>query len=215
MKINFLTSVTIAALLLASACDDDPAKPAVDPPPYQNLSQKGHVLKNLELSYNLRQISEYTKLLDDNFIMYFSSGDVSGGNTPAQWGRADEITAHTNLFNQSYVNGTWPSVTEILLDVEWEDDLAWIEIEPLTAPGEKWYVATLYYDFQLDLGPAFHLINGPGAKAQFTVRNAGTENAPRWQLVEMRDLDGEVAALRASSGTEQYSWGHVKAIYRP
>ena len=46
----------------------------------------------------------------------------------------------------------------------------------------------MFYDFQIDVEPDMTYINNPGAKAQFTIRNAGTEEAPLWKLVEFRDL---------------------------
>lgn len=221
MKNNFLAGVTIAVLLLAPACEDD-CIDCTPPPPsqYQDLSQKGHVLINLELAYNNRAISEYTKLLDATFTMFFSAGDFGSGSTPEQWGREDEVSANTNLLNPSYVDtdpsdGIQPRCVGVSLDVKWEDVVQWQEIDSPNVPGEKWYTTTLIYAFQFDIEGDWHLINNPGSRAQFTVRNiiAGTDQAPRWQLVEMRDLGSDVVARGASRSTEASSWGQIKALY--
>jgi hypothetical protein len=197
-------TLSIALCLgLVVACEDDPVKPPGDDSWYQKLSQRSHVLNNLEVAYSRRHINKYIELLDQNFTMFFSSGDVGNGRTPEQWGRADEIAANTNLFDANYVDqdpsdGIQPRCTKITLDVEWEDGVTWQEIEPATAPGEKWYTATTFYSFKFDIEPDIYLINNPGSKAQFTVRNSGTDGDPHWQLVEFRDLDNEVAASASS-----------------
>jgi hypothetical protein len=205
-----------------SACDEDPVVcddcvPGHDDPP---TPTRVSVLNNLEIAYNRRDIDKYIELLDEDFAMFFSSGDVRDGRTPEQWGRADEVAANTNLFNDEYVDqdpsdGIQPRCTKITLDVKWEDGVLWQEIEPASAPGEKWYTATIFYNYQFDVEPDLHLINHSGSKAQFTVRNAGTDAELHWQLVEMRDLDGEVAASTSSRGTARTTWGQVKALYRP
>jgi hypothetical protein len=48
----------------------------------------------------------------------------------------------------------------------------------------------VFYEFKFDMEPDDTYIAVPGARAQFTVRNTGTEDAPLWKLVEMRDLGG-------------------------
>jgi hypothetical protein len=202
-------------LVLAMACEDDGVTPPPPPSAYKDLSQREHVLANLELAYNRRELENYEDVLDENFAFFFYIGDV-GGDIPAQWGWTDEVAAHTNLFNPGYVDtdpsdGTMPACKKTALDLKWEEGVQWQEIPQLN--GEDWYATTVFYNFQFDIGEYDHLVNNPGSKAQFTVRNAGTEEDPRWQLVEMHDLDQDLRS-RTAAGTEQSTWGSVKAIYR-
>jgi hypothetical protein len=99
------------------------------------------------------------------------------------------------------------------MDILFEDGVAWTEVFP--PGGETWYMTTVFYEFKFDMEPDHTYISVPGARARFTVRNAGTEDAPLWKLVEMRDLgaDGLFSTV-ASGGTEATTWGAIKAVYR-
>ncbi|MDH4038545.1 MAG: hypothetical protein OEX18_13785 [Candidatus Krumholzibacteria bacterium] len=191
------SSVLCAFVVLAaltSSCIFDPKKDDGPPPPptgdYKDLTNRSDVLFNLQKSYNDRNMTEYERILDDNFTFFLSDGDVNGG-LPVQWGRRDELDANTNLFSRTVPPGaTWPLCTSIQMDVQFEAGLQWVEVIPDAAPDETWYTTTCFYDFQIEVEPDTKYIPYPGAKAQFTVRNAGTDSNPRWQLVEWRDLGG-------------------------
>ena len=196
-------------------CFDCACDPAYCPEKFENLSQKWHVLNNLELAINQRRLDRYNELLDENFTFFLASSDVGGG-LPAQWDRTVEINANTNLF-ASDPPDPLPRCKDIDLDIHWEDAegkpvVTWIEIT--TPGGETRYTTTVFYDFQVDVEPDLTYINNPGSKAQFTVRNAGTEEVPLWKLVEMHDLGGPELVARRSSSTAQSTWGQVKALYR-
>jgi hypothetical protein len=201
------------ALTGSVACEDDPERTIIDGEEnYHALTQRADVLHNLELAYNRRNVAKYEELLDPSFTFFVAPGDVSQG-LPEQWGWADEATIHARLFDNNY-SGTALRCEKIMLDVLFEDGVTWVEVEPLSSPGEKWYVATVLYVFRFDMEWDYHLISSPGAKAQFSVRNAGTDEAPRWQLVEMRDLSNESFGAYSSRSTETATWGKVKALYR-
>jgi hypothetical protein len=193
LKRPFLTVLVIAMVATTASCIFDPDPPGKVPPPpsqkFQNLSEKWHVLNNIELAYTKRVIGKYDELMDESFTFFLSTGDVGGG-LPAQWDRTTEYTTNDNLFAQE-PPGDLPRCKDIDMDVHWENNdgdptVVWIEIT--TPGGEKWYTTTVFYDFQIDVEPDMTYINNPGAKAQFTIRNAGTEEAPVWKLVEFRDL---------------------------
>jgi hypothetical protein len=156
---------------------------------YQPLTTKVAVLNNLEVAYNQRKILEYEKILDLGFTFFLSEGDVNGG-LPVQWDRGEEISANTNLFSRDEdPQGRWPLCTSIQMNVIFDPaSIQWVEVIPDAAPDETWYTTTLFYEFQIDVKPDTQFIPIPGAKAQFTVRNAGTESNPKWQLIEWRDL---------------------------
>jgi hypothetical protein len=94
---NTLVSSLIAAtaLLLACADEENPVITDDGQQSFQNLTQREHVLNNLELAYNERRFTPYDALLDPNFTFFFSPGDV-GGNIPDQWGRAEELGVASN-----------------------------------------------------------------------------------------------------------------------
>jgi len=185
---------------------DDPVAPT---PKIPEPSTPGGVLTKIESAYNKRRIDWYNGVLDQNFTFYLAPGDVVG-NMPDSWNRADEIDLNTRLFDRNYT--TLPCQS-IYMDIRLEDGLSWVELTPESAPTETWYQITLYYDFKFDISPNTFIPN-TGSKAVFTVRNAGTDEAPHWQLVEMRDLGGDPLINATAAGTEPTTWGGVKVMYR-
>jgi len=77
------------------------------------------------------------------------------------------------------------------MDIRAEEGVSWTQFNPASAPSETWYSTTLFYDFKIQIDPNTY-IPLPGAKAVFTVRDAGPRGkyAHHWQLVEFRDLGG-------------------------
>jgi hypothetical protein len=206
------------ALVTISACEDDPTSP---PPPGSqagqlDLTQKWHVLNNIEYAYKTRRPDVYDELVDQNFTFFFAPGDV-GGNIPEQWGRPDELSATTALFNSNLQTGPPyddPYCRSIRLDMQYDKDtMTWVEVVPDDFPNERWYVATVFYTFTFEVWPDITYIPQNGARAQFTVRNSGTDQQPRWELAEFRDLGGETTA-KTSMATQAQTWGAVKALYR-
>ena len=209
--------VLTAGLAMAAACDDDPTSPPPPPPPsgqkFENLTQKWHVLNNLERAYNKRSIGKYDELLDDNFTFFLTPGDVGGG-LPPQWGRAEEVQYNTDLLNANYAGSN--RCKAVFMDLLFEPDkIQWTAMTPASALDETWYFATIDYRFRFDFEPDTQYESATDASAQFTVRNAGTDAAPHWKLVEFRDLGG-AQALRSivRTATQTSTWGQVKAIYR-
>jgi hypothetical protein len=181
-----------------SSCLLDPKEGPGDPPPVQNLkrenlSQKWHVLNNIEYAYQKRDRSVYDELIGQDFTFFFAPGDV-GGNIPEQWGRVDEVDATGRLFasnNQAGDPPPDPVCRSIRLDLQYDKDtMQWVEIIPEDFPDEVWYTATVFYTFTFEVDPDITFIPQNGARAEFTIRNAGTTEAPRWELVAFRDLGG-------------------------
>lgn len=194
------------------ACEDDDPVAVVPDSDFQNLTTRGAVLNNIEVANNKRNLVKYEELLDDNFTFFLAAGDVGGG-LPPSWARADEVALHTNLFDPNFDS---PRCTGIEMNLVLENGVIWAEITtPPSAPSETWYTTTVFYNFKFLVEPDTQYISLPASKAQFTVRNAGTEDAPRWQLVEMHDLSDESSfAENSAVVTEQSTWGQVKAIFR-
>jgi hypothetical protein len=211
----------IIATGLFGACDEnelncydccDVCPPPPSPREFKTLTEREHVLNNFELSYNQRKIARYDELLDSTFTFYFSPGDV-GGNIPEKWGRVDELSVATRLFDSSLNQPPYPTCRSIRIDLKYESGVQWVEVPSPDPPGEIWYSTTVYYEFVFEIEPDMTYIAVPGSQAQFTVRNAGTEDAPQWRLVEWRDLVSNLAALQRAVGTSPSTWGDIKALY--
>jgi hypothetical protein len=215
-KLLVLSCFLAAAALIACGEEGDIHQPRTPrAPEFQDLSETWHVLNNIELAYTKRRIEKYEQLLDENFTFYLANGDVGNG-VPASWDRGLEIMAHMHLF-ASDPPGDLPRCKDIDVDIMWEDNdgkpnVVWVEV--VTPSDETWYMTTVFYDFTFDVEPDLIFIPRPGSKASFTVRNAGTEEAPQWRLVEMRDLGGSSSASAAAASTEQATFGKMKAMYR-
>jgi hypothetical protein len=77
------------------------------------------------------------------------------------------------------------------LKIDWKDadghsTVQWSE---QVSGTETWYYTTVFYHFTIKIGDTTYIPNA-GAKAQFTVRDAGTNGKHLWKLVEFRDLGG-------------------------
>lgn len=210
---RYFATIVLAALVFSVSCGDDPADPDIPPVP-PDLTSRSDVLFLMESACNERKIAQYERVLDDNFIFYIAPGDM-GGNIPTEWGRADEINLVARMFDRN-VDPGFPLVTSLRMDIEFESSLQWIEVVPASAPDETWYMTTLFYEFQMMIDPDAEYVTVPGTKAQFTVRNAGTEVSPQWQLVEMRDLGAPVSvAMATAASTDEVTWGAAKALFLP
>jgi hypothetical protein len=214
MKLSLLAAA-IVLLVLGIACEDEELVPPCDPCPspqrFENLTQREHVLNNIEFSYNKRRIDRYDEVLDTNFEFFLSPGDVRRG-LPGHWGRAEELQYNTKLFDPNYSGEH--RCKRIQMDLLFESGVQWIEVVPGASPGEVWYMATVAYEFTFEMEPDDTFVSAEGSAAQFTVRNTGTVDEPRWKLVECRDLGGGLRGARRVASVEQPSWGGVKALYR-
>jgi len=194
-KTRSILLVLAATVALTSSCIFDP-KPSDTPPvenqdPWPDLSTKEDVLYYVQRAYSERKPNKYEQVLDGGFINFLSDGDVNNG-LPEQWDRQQELAITDNLFSPTRV-GDLPLVKSIDMDVQYESGVSWVEVIPSSAPTEKWYTATAFYFFQITVQPegaTEDLTYYPdlNSKAQFTVRNTGTDAEPVWKLVEFRDL---------------------------
>jgi len=200
---KFRLLMCVALLATVSACgNDDIETPPLSQNPIENLTQREDVLLNVESAYNARRIDWYSAVLDPNFTFFLSPGDVNGG-LPASWDRAEEIAVNMRLFDKNYTDLPCQSIS---MDIRTEDGISWIEITPESAPAEKWYQVALFYEFKFEIAPNTY-ISATGAKAVFTVRDAGPygEYDHHWQLVEFRDLGDDALASLSSSQSQAQS----------
>ena len=202
MKRTILLLALAVGTMFAVGCGsgDDVGLPPTPNPNVQrklNLSHKTDVLNNIEYSYNKKDASTYQELLDPNFTFFYSDG----GPTSVQWGFQDEIKTTSGVFG---------AALSISMDLQWEDGVTWTE---QVSGSESWFTTTVYYHFTIKIGDTTYIPN-QGSRAQFTVRNAGTDEKPKWELVEFRDLGASTLVSATSRATEPSSWGKVKSLYR-
>ena len=205
-------ALLIASFTVLAACEADRVRPAENTPPpkwtIENLTERWHVLNNLEAAYNQRNSTEYARLIDpDEFVFYFSAEDFSNGRTPEKWGPAEENAATTALLQDAL---------NIDLDVVFSpDQILWTPLTPDSFPDEIWFVAVVNYTFSMrfnsDPETTFQTANQP--QTSFTVRSWDDNGTERWRLVEWRDLAGSLSIIPRSSSVEETSWGRVKALY--
>ncbi len=177
-------------VLVVSSCifdpEEDPGTPPEPPAKEENLTERWHVLNNIEYAYSKRNPNVYDALLSEEFTFFFDEGDV-GGEIPEQWGRFDEFDATSRLF-LSKTQTEDPICNQIKLDLVYDQaNLQWVEKIPENFPDEIWYTTTVNYTFTFQMeGDLTYVQNN--AKAQFTVRDTGPTGSPHWELVEFRDL---------------------------
>jgi hypothetical protein len=164
----------------------------------------------------MRSPDVYDELLNADFVFYFSPDDV-GGDIPESWSRTEELDATARLFlsnQQQQSPPPDPICRAMRVDLVFDDDsLTWVDVQPQEFPSETWYSTTVYYTFTFEIDPDITYIAQNGAKAQFTVRNTGTDQNPHWELVEFRDL-GSILVRRTSTGASKAStWGSIKSLY--
>lgn len=190
LKLRVLLCILALTVTGVTSCIFDPdtkTPPVVPDNPIKDLTHKEDVIYNMETAYNTRRIDVYDGVLDDNFTFFLSPGDVGGG-LPEQWDRTVEKDVNQKLFDK---NNTTLPCQSIFMDIRAEEGVSWTQFNPASAPSETWYSTTLFYDFKIQIDPNTY-IPLPGAKAVFTVRDAGPHGkyAHHWQLVEFRDLGG-------------------------
>ncbi|MGD8868811.1 MAG: hypothetical protein PVI01_14370 [Gemmatimonadales bacterium] len=186
-----IASLALAALIVGTttSCILDPDKkpPVVDKPTldYKPLTEEWHVLHNMELAYDNRDINRYAELFDgDNFVFFFNPDDVGVDGIPSQWNYDAEIGSARNMFNR--IPGTQNlSITGIDLiladnkieETFWEDTTL-----PDEFPGETLRQATVTYNFSIDTNSEKTYI------APQTV-------VPRAQFI-LREIDGKFKIVR-------------------
>jgi len=185
-----LAAATLVASL--SACLLDPKEPPAPPtiPPKQveimDLTEKDHVLNNLVASYILRDINEYKRILDaDYYQFFFSDGDVSNGLPSEGWDKTQDELATTNLLNKN--SSANNRIISIDLEVA-QANLIWVELAADPPLTESWWSVTTNYRFTFKTANDISYITSGSPRAQFIVRNAGTDEDPQWRLVNWRDL---------------------------
>ncbi len=182
-------SLALALVLVASlgACLLDPKKndggnnPPVKPAgKFEDLTEKNHVLNNLEQAYLQRDEIEYQRILDPDYRFLFN--DVGG--TGGEMTRQQDIDATTRLFT---LKNEDREVISLELDLQWEgpngNGPQWSGPDSLS--GRLSWRATVPYRFTIKtLGGTTYVTFGL-PKSEFIVAQ---DDQGKWRLVEWRDL---------------------------
>jgi hypothetical protein len=191
------------ACTLLCACDSDTVRPKnVALPVYDDLTEKVHVLHNLELAVNQRDYAHYVDVLDPvDFVFFFAT---AGGGMPALWGYQEEIESAFKMFNKG---GTHP-ILSIAVDLVDFETAQWVEFDPGDYPG--WYATTVYYKLAVETEGETY-VSPTAARAQFRVRQ---DDGDKWRLVYWHDYDRPAGAAAVSAaGVEGTSWGTLKLLF--
>ncbi|MEE9456999.1 MAG: hypothetical protein V3W11_07610 [bacterium] len=104
MKRMLLLAAALALMTLACFEEESPPAPKQFEP-----SSPVNVLKNVEISFNQRDINLLSAMLSENFVFHFDPRDVGrsppGGSQyviPESWTRAEFLRAVTNMFGKAY-----------------------------------------------------------------------------------------------------------------
>jgi hypothetical protein len=179
--------IAVAAGLMTS-CILDPKKAKEDTPTvikeYEDLKEKDDVLWNLELAYNDRNIKQFERLLDDEFVFFFSEADYNEGGVPISWERPIEINTNTNLFNEN-LDGPLRA-TNIDLRLTYTKG-EWTEI--LQGNDESWFSKEVEYNITVQTVSGVDY-KGNRLKAQFIIREAipDGETEKIWRIIRWRDI---------------------------
>ena len=155
----------IASLFYLPGCGDSgTSRPEPDPEPvvFEDLTEREHVIDNLVLSYQERNIDEYSKLLLGDNDSYNGSTYASGYywyHQPGAVGPEEYLTGEEDLLCTSYIflaaNGTpakpiHPVILLLCLDLT---EGVWAPVDSLFGDGceDCWYTER-QYDIFLEMG---------------------------------------------------------------
>ena len=209
MKRPIITAICIFAALAAWSCDSDKTTPSapVVPDPFPSLTQDD-VLHNLELACNERNFAEFEKLLDENFVFYFSRDDFNLGVVPFEtWGRLDEVNTNRRLFDAT--NPDPNRVISIFLELDFISG-DW-EPEPPDSvhAGETWYTKVATYRCVIKTADSWEY-RAIDLKALFKIRK---DDGGHWRIIEWYDDLDSRRQLGLAPVIEETTWGATKAQY--
>jgi len=205
--------LAIAGLAAIASCSENTSAPIPAPVHRRNFSQRRSVLDSLETGYNNRRIETVAAVLDSKFTFFTSLSDVAWG-LPDRWDRAAEVEYTGKLLDPNYGEYAFNSIQ---FNLHTDGALTWDAVFD-SLSGETRYRTIVDYDFKFAVTREIFYYNS-GSPATFTLRNAGTSQAPYWQIVECRDLAGG-CFMAGSGGAEasvhpcpEHSWGATKGLY--
>ena len=184
----YITSLVVVVGLTASCIFDPEKTPGGEekkpPPSYKNLAEKDDVLFNLQLLYPQYDWVEYSRVLDDDLIFFFSDADIANGIPFTQFNRSDEIRTLQHMGDDSRDD----AVLSINLNLSYSAG-EWTAIVPEDQKyaGETWYLKTVVYNMTVQAEPNMTYVS-TDIKAQFTIREGEDQDGSKiWRIIRWRD----------------------------
>ncbi len=189
---------------------DDP----VPPKEYLPQTSPENVVNNLATSYERREIEQYAKLLDPEFIFKFQTADVPEGLERDYWNRDEDSTGTGALFDATTL------VSTITLDLgAYESEDAG---RPDLPGGRRIRLTHVKLEVEQVDGITY-LVQGDIQDMYFRKGSveAGTDST-YWYLVEWQDLVGgggapsrglTPVASDPSGGVQDANWGQILADF--
>ncbi|UCG51498.1 MAG: hypothetical protein JSW58_15140 [Candidatus Latescibacterota bacterium] len=214
-----LTALLAAGLVGCGDDSDDSVKPG--PSRYKDLTQKDHTLLNLEIACNDRNVVEYDRLLDDDFIFHFGLWDYNMGYVGVEWwDRAAEITVTAKMFDPSYSHPRVDPISSIDMSFYYQaGDTAWVEIAPrdtLQFPGEKWYKKNVRYDLLAKAGSMNY--TALLIPMDVVIRSTSSQGKTVWRIVDLYDDTIQSSSVSENdlsdfSVPEDFTLGRLKWLF--
>ena len=205
-----LLAVLLSVPLLAGCNKEKTTKPVV-PDLYVAQDSPANCLANLEQAYVDRDPEQYVKLFASDFAFVFCPDDVENPTnpTPAQWGLAEETTAHSHMFRDSLVDK---------IELAFQQSQA-VDSGMIYAGTYRVYLTLVnlrVYTRKQDGTPWEYRV--PNGTATFYFKEYPEEEArngqPLWRIWRWEDQPlGGGALARAPFLTQDTRWGRVKANY--
>jgi hypothetical protein len=187
---NPLLIITLCSL---GACSAEKTAPfQVVESAFRSGTVRNDVVFNLETAYETRNINEYDKLLDEDFIFHFSPADIRDYKVNVkQWDRAAELDATTNLFDRTYSPPQGEPVDNISVEFDYkvDEDDDWqpqAPSDPQKYPNETWYKLQVDYFLNISAGATLYT-SGNSIRAEFTIRPVTVDGKQIWRIVSWRD----------------------------
>jgi len=165
--------------------------------PYEDLTQRDHILINLDKAYNEMNINEYRNLLapGDDFTFFFSQADIDSGHVEnSSWGRAAEESATHNMFNRvpSKDEGFVIDRIDLRLDYTPGEDVWVLDAgAPGNHEGEDWYERTVTYNMTITAGNDSFISTDIIASFVIKLVDMGGGDM-RWKIIAWRDDIGQI-----------------------
>lgn len=180
----------LLSILAASGCILSPGGGDEPPPPvvtYKPLTDKENLIYNLQQTYADCNISEYQKLLHQDYIWYNQAEDVQNGKDPF-YTRAQDVTYQQNMFAAKL--GTYPDPTKAIDVLKLTIDAAsWQELTDIGGvPCTDCWMTTRPYHLELHI-PSQDLTYLGNDLIAFYVVAVTANNRKEYRIYRMDDIN--------------------------
>lgn len=212
----------VLILLLTAAlcgCGDD----SVTPPSGPRLpATPDEFVSEFRRAYNDRDLDTLRVLLSEDFIFYFSDGDIDTIGIDAQWERAREIASTTKMFAGS--TGVRPDGSEqARVDLQYSFGLFFVAEDTAWTPrNDPPYAGTLFRTFRVGMQVQYEdgsldIVSGFNDLfvEETTLENANGAQGTGYVLHFWKDhgMDAPASRRRSEAMRHVTSWGYVKALF--